>query len=78
MLSGGLGNQIASLLSQEDAGVKTRCLGIHDEFVEQGSQEELRAMYHLDATGIIDQVIRLFPELLSSSAYSLLSSDRGE
>jgi 1-deoxy-D-xylulose-5-phosphate synthase len=61
-LSGGFGSSVASLL--EEAGIsdiQLKNIGIPDEFVEQGSQDILRANYGLDAEGIARQVLELFP-----------------
>jgi len=35
-------------------GVKVKCLGIQDEFVEQGTQAELRRAHGIDEEAIID------------------------
>jgi len=40
-----------------------RGIGIPDEFVEQGAQAILRSHYGLDAKGIAQQVLTLFPNL---------------
>ncbi len=53
VLAGGLGSRIVSLLEKVGVeGVRTRALGIPDEFVSHGTQVQLRAKYHLDAEGI--------------------------
>ena len=61
-LSGGLGNSVAKFLQESEVcDVRVKCIGIPDEFVEQGSQAVLRAKYNLDARGIAQQVLSLFP-----------------
>jgi 1-deoxy-D-xylulose-5-phosphate synthase len=63
-LAGGFGSAVLEglqgLISHE---VKVKCLGIPDEFVEQGPQSLFRGLYHLDADGIADEVRSSFPEL---------------
>ena len=48
--------------------VQVKSIGIPDEFVEQGSQAVLRREYGLDAQGIRQQVMDLFPDSDSSSS----------
>ncbi len=68
VLSGGFGGSVASLLLRSGIGdVKVKCLGIPDEFVEQGSQAILRSKYNLDSGGITKAVLALFSELESFS-----------
>lgn len=56
-LDGGFGSAIMELLEEEGVqGVRVRCLGYPDRYVEQGEQSELRAMYGLDAEGIARSV----------------------
>jgi len=62
-LSGGFGSSVAKLLQEAGiGGARVRNIGIPDEFVEQGTQAILRAKYGLDAKGIAQQVMALFPE----------------
>ncbi|MDD5127828.1 MAG: 1-deoxy-D-xylulose-5-phosphate synthase [Dehalococcoidales bacterium] len=62
-LHGGFGSAVISLLHRENiVGTQVMSLGIPDEFVEQGTQEILRAKYRLDSCGITQQVMSLFPE----------------
>ena len=68
-LYGGFGSAVLGLF--ESAGltrVKVRRLGIPDEFVEHGHPSLLRAKYKLDAAGIAQQVLSLFPELAKVTA----------
>jgi 1-deoxy-D-xylulose-5-phosphate synthase len=61
-LSGGFGNSVLNLLQQSGiSNIQAKIIGIPDEFVEQGSQAQLRANYSLDAEGIARQVLELFP-----------------
>ncbi|MBD3379045.1 MAG: 1-deoxy-D-xylulose-5-phosphate synthase [Candidatus Omnitrophica bacterium] len=46
--SGGFGGAVLEFAERENiSGVKIRCIGLPDEFIEHGSQEELRRKYHL-------------------------------
>ena len=61
-VSGGFGSSVVKFLQESDiCDVKVKNIGIPDEFVEQGTQSILRANYHLDAKGIAQQVLNLFP-----------------
>jgi 1-deoxy-D-xylulose-5-phosphate synthase len=60
-LSGGFGNSVVDLLQSSGVSdIRVKNIGIPDEFVEQGSQPQLRAKYGLDAKGITRQVLELF------------------
>jgi 1-deoxy-D-xylulose-5-phosphate synthase len=62
VLNGGFGSCVDRLLQESgiyDVSVKN--IGIPDEFVEHGTQAILRAKYGLDAGGIENQVLGLFP-----------------
>ena len=41
--------------------IQVKCIGIPDEFVEQGAQAMFHSKYNLDAEGIAEQVLTLFP-----------------
>ena len=61
-LNGGFGSDVASFLKESGiSGVQIKSLGLPDEFVEQGTQEVLRANYGIDAKGIIKQVLSIVP-----------------
>jgi len=63
-LSGGFGSSVIELLQKSGMGdIQVRSIGIPDEFVEQGAQALLRSHYGLDAKGIAQQVLTLFPNL---------------
>jgi len=67
-LSGGFGSSVVKLLEQSAIyDIQVKSIGIPDEFVEQGAQVALRSKYGLDAKGIVQQVLTLFPNLDSSS-----------
>ena len=67
-LSGGYGSSVANLLQEAGlSDVQVKCIGIPDEFVEQGTQAILRSKYALDAKGIAGQVLSFFPTLDSTS-----------
>ncbi len=52
-ITGGGGSAISEYLHQQNITIPLRILGLPDIFTEQGSQEELCALYGLDAQGII-------------------------
>ncbi|QJB55273.1 1-deoxy-D-xylulose-5-phosphate synthase [Pseudodesulfovibrio sp. zrk46] len=60
-LAGGFGSAVLEMLNEEDAmqGKKIKCIGIPDEFVEHGTQRELRSMLGIDMTGIMKAVKEL-------------------
>ena len=63
-LSGGFGSSVIELIQKSGLGnIQVKSLGIPDEFVEQGAQAVLRSQYSLDAKGIVQQVLTLFPNL---------------
>jgi len=65
---GGFGNSVIDLLQKSGrSDVQVKNIGIPDEFVEHGTQAILRAKYSLDAKGIAQQVLTLFPDLAAKS-----------
>ncbi len=61
-LSGGFGSSVAKLLQDMGVdGIPLKTIGIPDEYVEQGTQAEIRAKYGLDANGIARQVLSFIP-----------------
>lgn len=57
-LQGGFGSAVLEVLERNGvAGCKIKRMGIPDEFVEHGSQKELRTLYNIDAAGIEKAVI---------------------
>jgi len=62
VLSGGFGSGVINLLQKSAmSDIQVKSIGIPDEFVEQGTQAMLRSKYNLDAKGIAQQVLTLFP-----------------
>ena len=54
MLAGGFGSAVLELLHDRNIqGVKVKCLGINDVFVEHGAQNIIRKKYGLDTEGIV-------------------------
>ena len=67
-LSGGFGSSVIDLLQKSGmSNIQVKSIGLPDEFVKQGAQAVLRSMYGLDATGIVQQVLTLFPNLEPNS-----------
>ncbi len=60
-LAGGFSSSIMELLADNDAinGHKIKRLGIEDEFIEHGTQKELRAKLGLTAKGIVTEIQKL-------------------
>ncbi len=68
VVSGGFGNSVVKFFQDSKiCDVQIETLGIPDEFVEQGTQAILRAKYGLDAKGIAQKVLDLFPGHKSNS-----------
>lgn len=55
-ITGGAGSSVSELLHAHNVNTPLTLLGLPDDFTEQGSQEELCALYGLDADGIIQAV----------------------
>ena len=63
-LAGGFGSAVSQLVHSSNLeGVEVKSMGLHDEFVEHGPQDLLRAILGLDASGIVRCVREYFPEL---------------
>lgn len=61
VLQGGFGSSVLEALNEAGMhNIKLKTLGIPDEFVEHGSQAELRRKYGIDEEGIYEEVIRFF------------------
>jgi 1-deoxy-D-xylulose-5-phosphate synthase len=56
VLPGGFGSAVLELLADEGLPARVLRLGLPDAFIEQGSQEELRARYGLDAAGLAGSI----------------------
>ena len=59
---GGFGSAVLEFLSEEGLliNVPTKCMGLPDQFIEQGPQDLLREKYGLTADGIYQQAKQLF------------------
>ena len=55
-ISGGAGSAVLEIISEYGLKCQSLRIGIPDEFVEQGSQEQLRKKYGLDAASIIKSI----------------------
>jgi 1-deoxy-D-xylulose-5-phosphate synthase len=53
---GGFGSAVLELLAEEGLSPRALHIGLPDAFIEQGSQEELRARYGLDADGLAGSI----------------------
>jgi 1-deoxy-D-xylulose-5-phosphate synthase len=53
---GGFGSAVLELLAEEGLSSRVLSIGLPDAFIEQGSQEELRASYGLDADGLAGSI----------------------
>ncbi len=61
---GGFGSAVLELLSEQGIlGVRTKCLGLPDWYIEQGPQDLLREKYGLTADGIHQQAKELFAQV---------------
>jgi len=66
-LYGGFGSSVGNLLQEADMdNIQMKSIGLPDEFIEHGTQDILRAKYGLDARGIVQRVLTLFPSLNAS------------
>jgi 1-deoxy-D-xylulose-5-phosphate synthase len=67
VLPGGFGSSILEVLGEMVAqGVRVKCLGINDVFVEHGSQSILRKKYGLDTEGIVHSAREIMDEKFKS------------
>jgi len=72
VLNGGFGSSIVRLLQESGmCNVTVKNIGIPDEFVEHGTQAILRSKYGLDANGITQQVLKLFPDSVSNVPFNV-------
>lgn len=56
VLAGGFGSAVLELLAAEQLVPRVLRMGIPDSFVEQGTQQELRALCGIDGPGIAEQI----------------------
>lgn len=59
VVEGGFGSAVLELLNKHEVQVPATLIGLPDDFVEQGSQAELRSRYGIDAAGIVARVQKL-------------------
>ncbi len=59
VLQGGFGSAVLEFFADHDYSVQVKRLGIPDNFIEQGSPDELYAMLGLDAEGIAESIKEL-------------------
>lgn len=65
VLLGGFGSIVLQTLQKAKLSeIRVGSVGIPDQFVEHGSQEQLRAQFYLDARGIAKQILASFPEII--------------
>ena len=63
VLAGGFGSAILELISDNAVfGCRVNRVGINDEFVEHGSQNELRKDYGIDARAVVAAGLKLCRE----------------
>ncbi len=63
LVSGGLGSAVLELAEHRRLNLSAiRVHAIPDQFIEHGPQAYQRAKFHLDAAGIADTVLELYPE----------------
>jgi len=67
-LCGGFGSSVDRLLQEAGiSDIEINNIGIPDEYVEQGTQDILRAKYSLNAEGIVHQVLGMLPNRNSAA-----------
>jgi 1-deoxy-D-xylulose-5-phosphate synthase len=64
-VSAGFGSALLELLSQQSFKGDVLCIGIPDEFVEQGRVEILLELLNMKAESIIERIFARWPELAS-------------
>ena len=55
---GGAGSAVLEIISKNDLQCKTLCLGIPDNFVEHGTQEEIYKLCGLDKNSIVKKIVK--------------------
>jgi len=53
----GLGSSILEYLSDKDLSLDIKIIGLPDEFIDHGTQEEIYKLYHLDEESIIKRIL---------------------
>jgi len=74
-LAGGFGSAVLEAMDQAGViNVRVERIGLPDRFIEHGPQELFRAMFDLDAEGIVRRVRAAFPELALEAPSPLIRS----
>lgn len=63
---GGMGSAILEFMADQGYSSRVKRLGIPDEYIHHGTQEELFAEAGYNKDGIIKTVLAMLPELKSS------------
>ncbi|MCK5794410.1 MAG: hypothetical protein KAH12_06875, partial [Anaerolineales bacterium] len=58
VLAGGFGSAVMELLEQHSLYPRIVRIGLPDQFIEQGSQQELNQIYGLDTASIVEKIKR--------------------
>lgn len=53
MIAGGIGEEVANIVQVLSTNCRVHCVGISDEFVEQGTANEIYQLYGMDAKSIL-------------------------
>ncbi|PID87967.1 MAG: 1-deoxy-D-xylulose-5-phosphate synthase [Bacteroidia bacterium] len=61
VLSGGFGSAVLECINENGAQIQLKRLGIPDEFITHGTQQELRAMCGYDKEGIVKTIKEMSP-----------------
>ncbi len=78
-INGGFGSAVLELFESHNlSDIKTRCIGLPDEFIEHGPQAMFRSMFGLDPKGIVRKVRASFPELFPEPIFPSHSEQREE
>ncbi len=73
-IAGGAGSGVAELLAANNVELPILHLGLHDEFLEHASREELLAQSGLDAAGIKAAILKRFGEIVAAGPRPLAGS----
>ncbi|MBI4180350.1 MAG: 1-deoxy-D-xylulose-5-phosphate synthase, partial [Chloroflexi bacterium] len=74
---GGFGSSVLDLLQKSGiSDVRVKNIGLPDEFIDQGTPAILRSKYGLDAKGIAQQVLSLFPSLNANAVLKVKDKAR--
>ncbi|MGR9072079.1 MAG: 1-deoxy-D-xylulose-5-phosphate synthase [Gammaproteobacteria bacterium] len=68
VIAGGAGSAVAEFLRRENINLPVLHIGLPDEFVEQGTREELLALCGLDSHGILQSVQDAFDRMVARAS----------